>query len=71
MGIKRNDEEELLTIAEVATLLRCSRKRVYNMRSDKLDRWGFGSVPFFEVGGMVLYARRDVMAFVRSKRKGH
>jgi hypothetical protein len=69
MGIERNEEEVLLTIAEVAHLLRCSPKRLHNMRADKTDRWGFRAVPSYKVGGIVLYMRSDVMSYVRERRE--
>ncbi len=70
MGIEGNDREELfVTIAEAAAILRCSAKRIHNMRADKTDRWGFRSIPSYRVGGMVLYERADIEAFARSRRE--
>lgn len=63
-------DDDLMTVAEVAAMLRKSVKALYNWRADPEDRSGFGRVPSYRPGGgRPLYRRSDVQNFIDSHRE--
>jgi len=52
---------ELLTIAEVAKLLKISVPSVRRLQQQR-------HIPFFKVGGRIRFARSDVVAYLQKRR---
>jgi excisionase family DNA binding protein len=52
---------ELLTIAEVAGLLKVSKTSVRRLQQRRL-------IPFIKVGGSIRFMRRDIVSYLEKKR---
>jgi excisionase family DNA binding protein len=61
MSIDSTGAMELLTIPEVATLLKISGVSVRRLQSDR-------RIPFFKVGGSVRFAKDDIVAYLKKQR---
>ena len=58
---KSGSEIDLLTVQEVAELLKVSPTTVRRLQSDR-------RLPFIKVGGSVRFAKNDIVDFVRKMR---
>jgi excisionase family DNA binding protein len=63
MSIETSADLELLTIPEVATLMRISAPTVRRLQQQR-------KIPFFKVGGRVRFMRSDVVAYLEKRRVG-
>ena len=61
MSIENDPALELLTIPEVATLLKLSVPGVRRLQQRRL-------IPFFKVGGRIRFARNDIVAYLHKRR---
>jgi len=61
MPIESNVPLELLTIPEVATLLRISVPSVRRLQQQR-------KIPFFKVGGCVRFVQSDIAAYLAKRR---
>jgi excisionase family DNA binding protein len=61
MSIEFSPALELLTIAEVAKLLKISVPSVRRLQHQR-------HIPFFKVGGRIRFARSDIVAYLQKQR---
>jgi len=61
MSIEISTALELLTIAEVAKLLKISVPSVRRLQQQR-------HIPFFKVGGHIRFARSDIVAYLHKRR---
>jgi excisionase family DNA binding protein len=61
MPVEFSTELELLTIPEVARLLKISVPSVRRLQQLRI-------VPFFKVGGRIRFERSDIVAYLRKRR---
>jgi excisionase family DNA binding protein len=61
MPVEISTALELLTIPEVARLLRISVPSVRRLQQQRL-------IPFFKVGGRIRFARSDLVAYLHKRR---
>jgi excisionase family DNA binding protein len=61
MSVEISTALELLTIAEVAKLLKISVPSVRRLQQQR-------HIPFFKVGGRIRFAQSDVVAYLQKRR---
>jgi excisionase family DNA binding protein len=61
MSIETDPSLELLTIPEVARLLKISVPSVRRLQQQR-------SIPFFKVGGRIRFERSDIVAYLQKRR---
>ena len=61
MSIDSDTTIELLTVFDVAKLLKISQTGVYRLKERRL-------VPFSKVMGKILFEKRDILAYLRKNR---
>lgn len=63
-------EQTILTIDEVASLLRVSRRSVYEMTSSRgRDRFGSNPLPVLRLGSTIRFVREDVLAWINRQKE--
>ena len=65
-------EQTILTVAEVAKLLRLSKRTIYEMTSNRGRDGVANPLPVLRIGDRVLFVREDIIAWIgRQKEVSH
>lgn len=63
-------EQTILTITEVASLLRLSKRSIYEMTSERgRERMRRNPFPVLRIGDRVLFVREDVLTWINRQKE--
>lgn len=63
-------EQTILTVTEVAALLRVSTRSIYELTSERgKDRFKRNPFPVLRIGDRVLFVREDVLAWINRQKE--
>jgi excisionase family DNA binding protein len=61
---------DILTIEEVATMLRLSKRSIYELVSKRgKERFSHNPLPVLRIGDRVLFVREDVLAWINRQKE--
>ena len=67
-GKNREPQDEVLTIEQVATLLKTSKAQIYQWVNN--SQHGIGTFPYLKAGRLLRFSRREVLQWLEGARKG-